>query len=233
MVGMDNSPCGAGPDEGSFAMNAQFRKSMRRSLVVALVIFAALVGYSANGGSSSAPPIPSASSNASKKLSLSDLMLIASTGSGIHMRYGTVTPGPLNATHSNDIALSSFQFGLSREVTFLSGTRATGKVATTEVTVTKSLDQFSPALLRQSLTAPTATATIYFTNLTGVGGAPLDYLQVVLSNTLITSFNMSSGGENPDESLSLNSTVMSFKYKLTPTSTLQTVTYNLTTGVVS
>jgi type VI secretion system secreted protein Hcp len=92
-------------------------------------------------------------------------------------------------------------------------------------------DSFSLALLRAALkgAAPGVTANLYFTNTSGTGGTDLDYLEIDLGQTLISSFTMSSGGDTPSETISLNFVTMTFKYQVAG-SPIQTVSYNLATG---
>ncbi len=215
-------------------MNAGLRTLVRRTLVALAVVAALGAGSLAHSsvGSPSSPRI--AGPSVTKKLDPSDLLLAASTATGIHMRFTGIPTGPASSDHTNEIPISSFQFGVGRPVSGASGApRVAGAANVSEVTLTHATDTFSIALLKASLNGVgSATATLFFTNLTGAGGTPLDYLTVTLGQTFVTGFSMSSGGDNPDESLSLNFATMTFRYRL-PTGTTQVVSYNLTTGVTS
>ncbi len=215
-------------------MNSGLRTLVRRTLV-ALAVVAALGAGSLVHSSLASPTSPrTAVPSGTTKLDPSDLLLAASTATGIHMRFTGIPTGPVSGDHTNEIPISSFQFGVARNVsTSVGGPREAGPANVSEVTLTHATDTFSIALLKASLNgAGTATATLFFTNLTGAGGTPLDYLTVTLGQTFVTQFSMSSGGDNPDESLSLNFATMTFRYR-TPTGTTQAVSYNLTTGVTS
>ncbi len=214
-------------------MNSGLRTLVRRTLV-ALAVVAALGAGSLVHSSLASPTSPrTAVPSGTTKLDPSDLLLAASTATGIHMRFTGIPTGPVSGDHTNEIPISSFQFGVARNVSSVGGPREAGAANVSEVTLTHATDTFSIALLKASLNgAGTATATLFFTNLTGAGGTLLDYLTVTLGQTFITQFSMSSGGDNPDESLSLNFATMTFRYK-TPTGTTQAVSYNLTTGVTS
>jgi type VI secretion system secreted protein Hcp len=215
-------------------MNAGLRTLVRRTLV-ALALVAALGAGSLAHSSLGSPSSPrGVGSSVPKKLDPSDLLLAAATATGIHLRFTGIPTGPLGTDHTNEIPISSFQFGVARNVSSpAGGTRQAGPANVSEVTLTHATDNFSMALLKASLNGGgTATATLFFTNLTGTGGTPLDYLTVTLGQTFVTQFSMSSGGDNPDESLSLNFATMTFRYKL-PTGVTQTVSYNLVTGVTT
>jgi len=203
------------------------RTSIRRSLVVVVVVCALAVGYVAHVGvdSSGRPhgaPVPT------KKFSPSQLLLAASTAEGIHLRYAGITTGPLNSDHSNDIPITSFSFGVTRPVgVSSSGARSIGKTKAAEITLTHQTDSFSLPLLTASLKGTGANAFLYFTNLGGIEGATLDYLEIDLSQTLISSFSMSSGGDTPSESISLNFVSMTFKYRIGDGGgPVNTLTYN-------
>ena len=218
-----------------FMMNSGLRTLVRRTLV-ALAVVAALGAGSLAHSSLGSPSSPrTAVPSDTTKIDPSDLLLAASTATGIHMRFTGIPTGPVSSDHTNEIPITSFQFGVARNVSTSVGgaPREAGAANVSEVTLTHATDTFSIALLKASLNgAGTATATLFFTNLTGAGGTPLDYLTVTLGQTFVTQFSMSSGGDNPDESLSLNFATMTFRYR-TPTGTTQAVSYNLTTGVTS
>jgi type VI secretion system secreted protein Hcp len=167
------------------------------------------------------------------KLTPAQLLATATTATGIHLRYAGITTGPLLPTHDNDIQIQSFQFGTSRSISSAAGgaARTAGTANVSEISLTHQTDTFSLALLRAALKGPTpgVTAQLYFTNLSGTGGAPLDYLEIDLGQTLVSSFSMSSGGDTPSESISLNFVTMTFRYQVAG-SPVQMVSYNQATG---
>jgi type VI secretion system secreted protein Hcp len=210
-------------------MDSALRSSIRKLMVVALVVTALGVGYLARGagdGSSASPK----RAVATKKLTASDLLLAASTAQGIHLRYAGITTGPLNADHTNDIQMTSFQFGVNRAIVNpVGGTRTIPNPKISDITLTHQTDKFSLALLNLSLRGNTgAVAALYFTDLTGPSATPIDYLEADLSGTLVSGFSTSSGGDNPSESVSLDFTVLTFKYRAG--GAMQSVTYNITKG---
>ncbi len=212
-------------------MDVAIRTSIRKLLVAALVVAALGVGFAVGGRSSAASRHSATAPAATKKYSVSDLLLAASTAQGIHLHYAGITTGAVTADHANDVPISSFQFGVSRAFSNpLGGTRTGGQPSVSEITLTHQTDKFSLPLLNQSLRGNTgANASLFFTDLSGAGGTPFDFLQIDLTQTLLSSFSMSSGGDTPSESFSLNFITMAFRYRISGGAT-QTVAYNLATG---
>jgi type VI secretion system secreted protein Hcp len=191
------------------------------------------VGYVV-GGDSAAPARGHGRPVLAAKLTPAQLILTASTATGIHLRYTGITTGPALPTHDNDIPIDSFQFGVGRSVSSpaAGGVRTAGTPSVSEITLTHTTDAFSVALLKAALkgAAPGATANLYLTDMSGPGSTLVDY-EIDLGQTLLSSFSMSSGGGNPSESFSLNFVTMTFKYRVPGTTTIQTVSYNIATGI--
>jgi type VI protein secretion system component Hcp len=200
------------------------------SLVVALVTVTLGVG-SALGGEGAVSGSGHATLTA--RLTPAQLLATANTATGIHLRMTGITTGPLLPTHDNDIMSLWCSWGTWPNIAGGGGgpTRTASTANVNEITLTHQTDAFSLALLRSALkgTAPGVTANLYFTDTSGTGGADLDYLEIDLGQTLISSFSMSSGGTDPSESFSLNFVTMTFKYQVTG-SPVQTVNYSLATG---
>ena len=211
-------------------MAVAVRSSVRKLFVVALVVTALWVGYAVRGDRSAAPGRARSSHAITKKFTASDLLLIASSAQGIHMHYPGVTIGASLPDHSTDVPLTSFQFGLSRAMsTPVGGGRVAAKPNVSEITLSHQTDTFSIPLLNLAVRGGTGvTVSLFFTDLSGPGGIPFDYLQVDLQQTLVSQFQISSGGDLPSEAISLNFVVMTFRYRVSGGAT-QTVSYNLAT----
>jgi len=104
------------------------------------------------------------------------------------------------------IELQSAQIGTSRNITNSTGRGTNREVSlptVQEIVVTKFQDSASTALFREALSGSGKLIVIAF-----VKGDATAYLQIVLQNTLISSYSVSGhGGDNHDrpmESLSLN-----------------------------
>src|SRR3954452_18000152 len=150
-------------------MNAGLRTLVRRTLVVLAVVAALGAGSLVHSSLGSPSSARVAGPSVTTKLDPSDLLLAASTATGIHMRFTGIPTGPASSDHTNEIPISSFQFGVGRSVSGASGApREAGAANVSEVTVTHATDTFSIALLKASMNGVgSATATLFFTNLTG------------------------------------------------------------------
>jgi type VI secretion system secreted protein Hcp len=209
------------------------RHTLIRKLSVAVLVVAALgVGYVTDGvGGSSSDHAGKAPATA-KKVTGADLLRLASTGgteafpaSTIHMRFPGITSGTPAANHSTDVPVSSFQFGVGRAISDSPHTAA--KPSISEITLTHTTDAYSTKLLNSALrgtsTATTPVVTLFFTA-TGTSG-PYDYLTATLTDVLVSGYSVSSGGELPSESISLDFVKITLTSRI-PQGTTQTVTYD-------
>ena len=196
-----------------------------RLLVTPVVAVALLVGYVAvaDGGSSPRRPVGAV---APTKLTARDLLLAATrTRNGIFLQFDGVT-GPPSPDHAMHAPLLSFQWGASRASSISGGAREFHPPSVSDITVTKTTDKYSVPLMTQSLMGDgSANAVIYFTKASADGRA-LDYLEFDLQNVLVSSFSMSSGGDRPTESISLNFTKVTIKAHISGAAA-QTVNFDL------
>jgi type VI secretion system secreted protein Hcp len=131
------------------------------------------------------------------------------------MQYDGIDGDVTSAGHEKWIELSSLQWGCGRGMTSPTGSgsdRESSTPSVSEVVVTKVTDGSSSNLFRTSLGfgpgAEGKTVKIDFVK-TDVE-KPEPYLQIELTNTLISGFSMSSGGDRPSESLTLNFTKITY-----------------------
>jgi type VI secretion system secreted protein Hcp len=121
------------------------------------------------------------------------------------------------AGYTQQILLNSLQWGVGRAIgaaTGKSGNREGSTPTVSEITVSKEFDNASGGLLKEALgTGTKGTAVISFVR-TDDGGAKV-YLVATLTDVALSSFSLSSGGDRPSESLSLNFTKIEWKF--TPT----------------
>lgn len=151
----------------------------------------------------------------------------------LYMKYGSIK-GPVTTEGFKDwIELNSFQWGVGRAI----GTAARGSTSRehsepslSEVTVTKLTDVASPKLFLDSVAGKLDNkVTIKFTTTTK--GKVETFLTYDLENTGISGYSMSSGGDMPVESLSLNFTKISETFSgMNPdiSGSPETVGYDLT-----
>jgi type VI secretion system secreted protein Hcp len=133
------------------------------------------------------------------------------------------------------IEINSVQFGANRNISTpvgASSKREASAPKISEIMITKTLDSTSTALFQESVIGKSGKVDIH---LTETGSDKLQtYLELTLTNVLISGYSVSSGGDRPVESLTLNFTKIEYKYTPyddkhvagTPTS----ATYDLTTA---
>ncbi len=130
----------------------------------------------------------------------------------IFMKFGD-KKGDVDTTQYKEwIMCSSFQFGSGRGIhtAQASGANRQGSHASvSEITVTKNLDPASLHLWRDSLDGKLNT-TVEFA-FTRADQDNSEYLHVTLSDTGVSGFSLSSGGDRPSESISLNFAKIEFK----------------------
>jgi type VI secretion system secreted protein Hcp len=152
----------------------------------------------------------------------------------IYMQYGKIK-GPVTTDGFKGwIELGSFHWNASRHI----GTAARGSASREhseptlrEVTVTKRTDMASPQLMLDSVAGKLDNKVqIKFTTTTK--GKVETFLAFTLENTGISNYSLTSGGDMPMESLSLNFVSISETFKGTNPSiggNPETVGYDLTT----
>jgi type VI secretion system secreted protein Hcp len=140
--------------------------------------------------------------------------------------------------HKTWIELNSFQWGVGRGISSPTGgsaDRESSAPSVSEITVTKATDVSSPKVLNEALQGEGKTVIIDFCK-TDKGKMEV-YMTYTLTNTMISGYSISSGGDRPSESLSLNFTKV--EYKNIPqaaegaASSPETVGYDLASAVVS
>jgi type VI secretion system secreted protein Hcp len=119
----------------------------------------------------------------------------------------------LAAGHTNEIDLSSVQFGASQTGIRDAGGKASARRSSLSTfVVTKRTDKASPKLFLACATGQhIQTAVLTFRDLeTGV--PPYEYLTITLTDVFISSYSVSSGGDFPSESISISYSKIEYKY---------------------
>ena len=115
--------------------------------------------------------------------------------------------------HKGWIELSSFQWGVGRGIaspTGHSANRESSAPSVSEITVSKAVDSSSNKLLTEALQGEGVTVEIDFCK-TEKGKLEV-YIQYTLTNCMISGYSLSSGGDRPSESISLNFTKIESKF---------------------
>lgn len=156
----------------------------------------------------------------------------------LYMKYGKIEGEATQSGFEKWIPINNFQFGAGRSVyTPLgdAGRRESSSATVSEVTVVKTTDKSSTSILKESIFNTKGEDCQIKITRQKSDGAEDTYLEFKLSNTIISSFQISSSGERPTESLSLNFVELEMAY--TPQkpdgsldTAVQRTTYNVMTG---
>lgn len=132
----------------------------------------------------------------------------------IFMKYGS-DKGEVSADGFKEwIELESFQWGVGRGISSGVGGASKREASTasiSEVTVTKTLDSWSPLALKEAIGGKGAKVEIAITR-TDENGAHHAFQKYTLEKTLVSGYSISSGGDRPSESLSLNFSKVDSEY---------------------
>ena len=132
----------------------------------------------------------------------------------IYMNYNSLSPkgDVTEGGHKSWVELSSVQWGVGRGIsspTGASADRESSAPSISELTVTKTQDVASVGLLTAAFQGDGVPVIIDFTR-TNKDTQDI-YLTITLTNVIISGYSMSSGGDRPTESLSLNFTKIEYK----------------------
>jgi type VI secretion system secreted protein Hcp len=155
----------------------------------------------------------------------------------IYMNYsvgGSAIQGDVTTQgYTNWIELGSFQWGVGRGVGSAQGAggnREASTASVSEITVAKTQDQSTGPLLKEAYNGiGSSIVTITFVR---TGTPPVAFLSYILTNVMLSGYSASSGGDAPNESLSLNFTKIETDVTATDSSgnalPMYPVTYDLT-----
>lgn len=134
----------------------------------------------------------------------------------IVLKFATEIKGDCDVEgHKEWITLDSLQFGVGRAIS-TSGVgkdRDTSNPSFSEVTVSKSMDVASVDLMMQAIAGKSlGDATIHFIQTGGTDVKQQVYLEIILKEAIVSSYSVSSGGDRPSESLSINFNGITMKY---------------------
>jgi len=156
----------------------------------------------------------------------------------IFMKFGDKKGDVDTKEYQGWISCHSFQFGSGRGIgsaTTSGGNRQGSHASVSEITISKNLDPASLPLWRNALDGDLKTQVEF--SFTRADQDSSEYLHVTLWDTGVSGFSISSGGDRPSESISLNFAKIEMKdikqsVDGTASSNLA-VTYNLATQKAS
>jgi len=134
----------------------------------------------------------------------------------ILLKFATAINGESIVTgHDKWINVDSIQMGVGRSVSMVGGggDRETSNPSFSEVTFAKSMDVASTELMMQATCGKSlGKAEIHFIQTGGTSAKGQTYCKIELEEAVVSSYSMSSGGDRPSESFSLNFTKISYQY---------------------
>ena len=134
----------------------------------------------------------------------------------ILLKFGTEIKGESTvAGHEGWINISSFQLGVGRAVTLAGGggDRDPSNPNFSEATFTKDTDKASAELFMQAICGKSlGKAELHFVQTAGSDAKGQVYLKYEFDEAIVTSYSLSSAGDRPSESFSINFTKISKQY---------------------
>jgi type VI secretion system secreted protein Hcp len=152
----------------------------------------------------------------------------------IYIKYEGIDGEATQENHKKWMDVGSIQWGVGRAISTPSGStanRESSEPSVSEVTFSKMMDSSSPKLFTESCTGSAGKKVQIHLVTTGSPGNT--YVEYTLTDALISSYSMSSGGDRPSESISLSFTKIEFKFipydNNNKAGTPTTVSYDLAT----
>ena len=133
----------------------------------------------------------------------------------IFVKYGDLNGEATAQGYEKWVEVGSLQWGLGRGISAGVGggsKREATAPSVSEIVLTKTMDAFSPLLLKESIGGDAKTVKIHITQ-TDNKGTHVAYQVYELENCLVSSYSISSGGDRPSESFSVNFTKFDSEYK--------------------
>lgn len=132
----------------------------------------------------------------------------------VFLKIGDIKGETTQVTHKEWIEVNSFQLGVGRGISSGVGggsKREATAPSVSEIVVTKTMDISSPLLFKAAIGGKAVEVKIELTQ-TDDSGKHVAYQKYVLTDTLVSGYSISSNGDRPSESLSLNFTKIDSEY---------------------
>lgn len=131
----------------------------------------------------------------------------------IYVKYDGIDGEATQADHKKWLDVGSIQWGVGRAISATSGStsnREASEPSVSEVTLSKMMDSSSPKFFTEAVTGAVGKKVVIHLVTTGSPGKT--YAEYTLTNALVSSYSMSTGGDRPAESLSISFTKLEFKF---------------------
>lgn len=132
----------------------------------------------------------------------------------IYVKYGAIVGNVTEQGHIGWVEAGSFQWGVGRGIgspVGKSANRESSAPSISEISMTKEMDKSSFAWLQEGLKGKGVDCTVHFCS-TDAGQLRM-YAEYKLTNCMISGYSLSSGGDRPSESLSINFTKIEYSFK--------------------
>jgi type VI secretion system secreted protein Hcp len=133
----------------------------------------------------------------------------------IFLKIEGIDSDATEVSHETWIACTGMTMGTERPMHVETG-RGTQRETTNpefnEIVLSMNMHKGSPKVFMASVVGKAKTVTIHVTRTAEASGAS-NYLEITLTNTFVTNYTMSTGGDMPSESITLNFTKMTCIYK--------------------
>ena len=132
----------------------------------------------------------------------------------LFLKYGSVEGDVETSGYEKWIDINSFQWGVGRGIASPVGSSADREASApsvSEITISKNMDKATNKLLEESLGGEMNTEVQIAYATTGKDTVK-EFIRYILTNTAVSGYSVSSGGDRPSESLSLNFTKIEIKY---------------------
>ena len=131
----------------------------------------------------------------------------------IYVKYGSLKGDATHEDHKDWLDVGSLQWGVGRAIMTPSGStknREASEPSVSEVTITKMMDASSPSFFTEAVTGHKGVEVKI--DLVSTGSPGRTYATYTLTDSLVSGYSMSSGGDRPSESISINFSKIEYKY---------------------
>ena len=131
----------------------------------------------------------------------------------IYLKMDGIDGDATHEQHKKWLTVDSVQWGVGRSIVTRSGStmnREASEPSVSEVVISKSADASSPKMFGEACTGKEGKKVVIDFVTTGSPGDT--YMQCTLNDTLVSSYSISSGGDRPQENISLSFSKMEMKY---------------------
>ena len=131
----------------------------------------------------------------------------------IYLKFDGIDGDATHDEHKKWITVESLNWGVGRAISTPVGStknREASEPSVAEVTIAKQMDTASVYLFQESCTGQKGKEVKI--HLVSTGSPGKTYLEYTLSDTLVSGYSVSSGGDRPSESVTLNFNKVEMKY---------------------